>query len=354
MEVMTMKGFWGKLKKNWITIWLITTLVAVGSLVAYAAYTGINSVKRVVSMTDSAGVLFSSNSMQSYRGEAIPFRHISTTQEKGYYTYNLTVCDYAQSDPLTRYVSQDGIPYNLTAQLCIRINGVCYPLDDTNVPDDVRTDAASKTYSIQYVSDGGENVASGNTVFSLNGGELVNFNSQLIRPQVAGESIPNGTNKYAIVFDKCELEGEQPYDYYIKLTANPTNGDASLDRLACYLYLTQSSAVDSSWNGRLLETDNTSDYDAYNYILQGSGSGIITVRWNSNYLDVSEIFLAENNLTVLEEDVDGETWKKFELPVGETEGSAKANRYEIQLYKNNQNGNYDDVLNYISSSYTVN
>ena len=349
-----MKKLFRDLKKHWITVWLFVAVVAVGAFVAYAAYTGIYSVKRVVSMTDPAGVLFSSNSMQAYSGSAIPIRHISTSQESGNYTYNLTVCDFAQSDPLTRYVSDNGIKYDLTAQLCVKINGVYYSLDENSVPQDIKTHALGRNYSIQYVSDGGDDVTTGTPV-SLTDGNVVSFPSHLIKPQGTENATANGTNKYAIVFDEYELGDEQTNDYYIKLTAHPTNGDSTLQDLACYLYLTKSVIVDSAWSGKLQETGDTSDYDAYNYIIEGVGTGTVTVRWNSSFIDVSEFFIAQNGLTVFlePEDEHGHIWKYFNLPVGEATGSSKADRYEIQLYKNNLTGDYSNVSTYIRSSYTA-
>lgn len=349
-----MKKLFKIIKKHWITVWLIIAVVAVITASMYftfAAYTGIFSVKRVVSTTASAGILFSSNSMQKYASvDTISSRHITTSQASGNYTYNLTVCDFAQADPLTRYMSENGITYDMTAQLYVKINGYYYPVNDTaNVSAAIKADAANRAFSIKYISDGGEDVSAENSVISLGNGQMYTYSSQVIRPQVTGSAIPNGTNKYAVVFDEYELGDNQTIDYYVKVTATPTNG-AALDPIACYLYLTKSVTADAAWSGRLQETGNTSDYDAYNYILEGSGTGSVTVRWNSNYIDVSEIFIAQNNITVFTEEADGngDIWKHFDLNVDNT-----TNRFEIQLYKNNEGGDYSSVLTYINCSYTA-
>lgn len=356
-----MNKFFRKLKKHWITVWLIMAVIAVGAFVAIASYTGIYSVKRVVSTKPAAGVLFSSNSMQGYSSaESIPSRHISTSQSEGDYTYTLTVCDFAQADPLTRYVSDTGIPYNMTAQLYVRVNSNYYPVNDpdpSHVSNAIKTDAGNKNFSIQFVSDGGESAGSGSdtTVYNLNTGAEVVYSSELIRPQASGSVIPNGTNKYEIIFDKYELTDNQIYDYYIKLTAHPTNNDATLQDIACYLYLTRSVAMDSAWSGRLQETNDTADYDAYNYILEGSGTGTVTFSWNSNYIEVSEIFLAQNGLTVEteQEDAHGNVWKHFDMEVGHENNGVTVNRYEIQLYKNNSSGDYSNVSSYIKKPVYV-
>lgn len=356
-----MNKLFRKLKKHWITVWLTVAAIAVGAFVAFASYTGIYSVKRVVSTKSAAGVLFSSNSMQGYSSaDSIPSRHISTSQSEGDYTYTLTVCDFAQTDPLTRYVSDTGIPYILTAQLYVRVNGNYYPVNDSDlshVSNAIKTDAGNRNFSIKYVSDGGDSPdANADTAeHSLNTGAEIRYGSELIRPQVSGSSIPNGTNKYEIVFDEYELDDNQVYDYYIKLTAHPTNNDAALQDIACYLYLTKSVAVDSAWSGRLQETTNAAAYDAYNYILEGSGTGKVTFSWNSKYIEVSEIFLAQNNLTVNAEEADeqGNVWKHFDMEVGRENNGVTINRYEIQLYKNNPSGDYSNVSGYIKKPVYV-
>ncbi len=360
-----MKKFFKKLKKYWITVWLVVAVAAVSVFVVYASYTGIYSVKRVVSTKASAGVLFSSNSMQSYSGDAIPSRHITTSQESGAYTYNLTVCDFAQVDPTTRYTSNDGIPYTLTAQLYVKMGGTTYyPVSDTtHVSEEVRNDAKDRNFSIRYSSDGGDDVTSSNESISLvddinDDGkrfDVVTYANTRIRPKVEGREIPNGTNKYAITFDGYELTDNQTYDYYVKVVAEPTNGDAALEKIACYLYLTKTVTANAAWSGRLQETGDTSGYDAYNFVVEGTGLGTVKVRWNSNFIDVNEIFIAQNDLQVFDETTNGQEngWKYFELKVGKEVSGTVISRYEIQLYKNNTDGDYSNVSTYISCTYTA-
>ena len=344
-----MKDFFKELKKHWITVWLVAAVLAVGAFVVFAAYTGIYSVKRVVSTTASSGMLFSSNSMETFATTIEP-RHITTSQSSGSYTYNLTVNDFSQSDLMTRYVSANGLVYTLTAQLCVKLNGSYYPISDTeHVSDAIRTHAASIQFDIQYASDGGTDVSASNAKQSLSGGDVITYTHHVILPS------GNGTNKYAITFDEYELADVQEYDYYVKLKAEPLDS-SSLEPIACYLYLTKSLPHDSAWTGRLQETSNLASYDAYNYIIEGSGEGTVTVRWNSAYIDINEIFLANNSLTVVTEDKDanGNVYKHFELSVGHADDDGVIiNRYELQLYKNNGNGDYSNVPNWISCAYVA-
>ena len=58
-----MKAFLRKMKKHWITLWLVTVSVILGAFATYAIYTEVSSIKRVVTTKASPKELFSSNCM---------------------------------------------------------------------------------------------------------------------------------------------------------------------------------------------------------------------------------------------------------------------------------------------------
>ena len=61
-----MKKVLSAIRKNWIKLWLIAAiLLSAGALATYAAYTEVQSVKRVVSTWETSNVLFSSNNMKA-------------------------------------------------------------------------------------------------------------------------------------------------------------------------------------------------------------------------------------------------------------------------------------------------
>ena len=51
------------LRKNWILVWLLIVCLMLGSLVAFGAYTGVTTAKRVVSLSSHDGILFTSKYM---------------------------------------------------------------------------------------------------------------------------------------------------------------------------------------------------------------------------------------------------------------------------------------------------
>lgn len=119
-----MKTILRKLAKYWTTIWLILAISAAVGLAVLGAYTGLNSVKHVLSTQAPVGVLFSSNSLKTST--------ISNTQRLSSRQYDITVCNYEQIK--AAQPNQEDIIYNLTASLQVR-DGNTYKelseLDDT-------------------------------------------------------------------------------------------------------------------------------------------------------------------------------------------------------------------------------
>ena len=97
------------IKKNWISVWLVTVIaISAGIAITYAAYTEVSVVKRVVSTKESEGELFSSNCMR----QDLSSRMLSTSQ------YTVTVCNYDQDKLLTFSPAQ--ITYDFYAELQVK------------------------------------------------------------------------------------------------------------------------------------------------------------------------------------------------------------------------------------------
>lgn len=113
--------------------------------------------------------------------------------------------------------------------------------------------------------------------------------------------------------------------------------------------------VTASWDGNLVEQNtDTKDYDFYNYVITGSGSGKLDIMWDSEYFYVSDFFFNTslsgvsfyNNITT-PETISGSTWKKVTIEVNSTDISDGQggtidgrSRYELQLFKVKSNTPY--------------
>ena len=105
----TVKKILKFIKKNWISVWLVTVIaISAGIAITYAAYTEVSVVKRVVSTKESEGELFSSNCMR----QDLSSRMLSTSQ------YTVTVCNYDQDKLLTFSPAQ--ITYDFYAELQVK------------------------------------------------------------------------------------------------------------------------------------------------------------------------------------------------------------------------------------------
>lgn len=336
------ENFKKRLKKHWALLWLICALSAVGAFVVFASYTGVNSVKRVVSTRASSSILFSSNSLKSS----------ATSQRLSSNIYTITVCNFAQDN--IAEINPDPITYTVNAYLAVKVGENYVKLSDyladTNVSVADKavytTDLSGRTYSIEMITDDG-----GETDFDtvVNLVTSSNYSASITKYCTLRGGI-SSTDSFKIVLDEKELEGTEP-EFYIYVEADPSS-PATLSTIYNRLCAAQSTADAASWTGTLVESDCfTVDYDFYNYVLTGSGVGTVDVLWNPDMFEINNFFFSnmsgnefvlydsngdvtENTSTGSEiKDVTGDAehnnWKMATLKVDSTE----INRYQIQLYK---------------------
>ncbi len=203
-----------KAKVSWITIWLIAAVVAFSGIVAYAAYTRVTAVKRVVSTRAGAGVLFSSNYMSNGMKPQVSLEYGDYEEfldDGTNPTYNMTVCNYSQGDKATWYVAND-IHYQITATL--RLNEK-YTADDLPEGDELigtykpatASDLGDLKFGIKYASDSdytyfsSDNLTSDNSTMTI---ELPASGSYVLSKTEAS------SNMFSILFDKSELMRNAP------------------------------------------------------------------------------------------------------------------------------------------------
>ena len=319
------RTFIDRLKKHWTLVWLICVVLMSVSFISFGAYTGLKSVKRVVTTKKAASSLelFSSNCMKK---EQIS-KMITSNQ------YSVSVCNYDQSDPLT--VNSSDINYTFTVGLAVRVG------DDYKLMSELQTEnpslyneklalLAGKTYSVQQTENDGSSVT----------GSVIELNASNLSYVYSGQSLAKdrtSTDRFQITFDQSELTSSTP-NFYIYVSADNT-GD-STSALECFLFASPSSNEASAWKGELLESG---DKSFYNYIVSGSGIGTVYVFYDPAYFEINP-FLVDTLPTGIA--TDRETyysagdphngWKLLELDVDSTE----QNRYEIQLYKTQRDTSY--------------
>ena len=340
------------IKKHWIMFWMVCSLIGVGTFIGFASYTGVSSVKRVASTRPSTKVLFSSNVLKSQ----------ATSQRLSTQEYTITVCNYDQKDSTD--VNQNPITYEMTAYLVIKKGETNY-IKVSDYMNDESVSAADKayyqskldgkTYSIQMVGDDTDSSYTGTLVNLVS--EAGYSTTITDRCTLAGAA--KSTDQFKIRFDDQERTVTEPI-FYIYVEAHPTSPSA-LSTIFNRLGTAQSTADAASWQGKLIETDCQSvDYDFYNYVLTGSGVGTVDIMWDPNKFEPNDFFFSElsGNEFVLYDSNGNETensgsiiktfsnekhinWKMATLKVDSTD----TNRYQIQLYKINEEMSYTGDAN---------
>lgn len=337
-----MKAFWTKFrnnlknmgKKQWILLSAFVVFLTVTGVAAYAAYTRVNVVKRVVSTGEGVGSLFASDYMSS----------TVTMMTKKTFSDNtvapsVTVSVFNYPYPKKSAYRKDATAYTLTTVLK-RTDGAGNYYDLTS---EEINGLASLDYYVTY---------KGTTFKFGTGGSVTKTFSNC---SVSGGDFHSDT--FVVQFDRGELADAVPKMYCIQMTATPQ--DTELPVLSGYVMAKYIRTASGGWTGKLERLDGSKDYDAYNYILEGNGVGKITFKWNPDYVTINQSFLQnkENTFYIGGQNVtgsaaltesavptDGNGMKSLTVVVNAT----LRGRYEVQFYKVDA-AEYDYSTNAISA-----
>ncbi|MBE6874866.1 MAG: hypothetical protein E7493_13335 [Ruminococcus albus] len=338
-----MKTVLNKLKKHWITVWLVIAAMIFGTFVSYAIYTEVSSVKRVVTTKSAPKVLFSSNCMYNTTYE----RRMPAEE------FNVNVCNYDQNSP--DMPNSVDINYILTAQLRVKYNGTIMTFselrnalgEDTAAYNSYVTKAEG--YSIGKAQDN-------NSAGIIASPDMDNFSDHsssdytiVYGSAEAYEVLDGGSSsidKFKVIVPASDFEKTDP-EFYVYVEAEP-QGDSSLTPISTLLYGSKNIVITASWSGTLAERNtNKIDYDFYNYVITGSGSGTLDIMWDPEWFEVNDFFFSNysgvnfkdgNNIPSEISDGEHNGWNKVTIEVNSA-NSGKS-RYEMQLYKKKENVSY--------------
>ena len=320
------KGAIKKITKYQVTIWMLISVFTLCSvLIGYSAYNGTADVKRVVSTQASSSTRFSSNYME---GGELVVKNLRTTAD-GDYICNVTVCNYDQLDLasparalITYSFTAELVKYNLSSSQYEKVTAV-----------QMKDEVNAKTFYVQKYLDDNEPV---------NGAAQNNLNTGSFSYTYSGETLAGEeTHKdsFDICFDSTEVAKAVP-DLFVRVSAIPTAESVQLNgtlpTLSCVISISKGRTVETGWHGNLDES-NTSNYDAYNLVIEGSGSGTIDIQWDNREFTINPAFIINNSAKLTPEtDAEAEGWRTVTLTVNSTE----QNRYLVQFYKKKANTDY--------------
>ena len=327
-------------KKNWIMIWLIVAALFFAGIITYAAYTRITIAKRVVSTGQSSGIPFASDVLkQSGRTKRASYSQNNVDPIEHVYIFNYPY-------PRKSSYGREETIYDLTVSLGTLNNNEFIALSGTEL-----ADLSNKYKIVDTVT--GEEFVFGTTE---NGVRIVEHTFE-------GRSIAGGNyNSYGfdLYFDPAELTAAVPKGYCMKLIATPA--DSEYPTLEGCVMVRYSETDPSGWWGELEPLDSSDEYDGYNYILKGIGTGKLTFRWNADEVTINQQFLHNKDVrfyiggTYL---YGNDSLSESDLSTnnGMTEltvcvDSTHRSRYDIQFYKvkiNPSEHEYDNenISNYI-------
>ena len=363
-----MKRF-GKLKKtakkagiSWVTIWMIVAALILTGLIGYASYTGVTKVKRVISTKAGAGLLFSSNYMTTGTLTSIEYGNYSDYLDGNgdplltNPTYTMNVCNYSQGDKATWYTSSN-INYTVKAELLLNERytaAEAEALGNASLEGEYKVpstaDIGTKQFGIKYTSDDSFQYFSGSNL-TIN---LPSTGTYSLNKSAAT------ADDFIILIDKSELQNNAP-TFWIKLTATPASvAGGEVEVIDGYMGLCKNASGEVNWTGVIGDEDYTSkDYDAYNYIISGNGSGTFYFAWDDDKVKPNEFALLNYGsgstplTTATMSDWSGfkqypsgpaavtgsDNWKYLTIKVD----SSELARYEFQLYKTSGD-NYSSVI----------
>ncbi|MBO4732933.1 MAG: hypothetical protein J5662_00500 [Clostridia bacterium] len=286
---------------------ILCVLLVVLCTATYAVFTSVRSVQRTIAAYDTEGDRFSSNFL--LKGNSRDnIRTVYTTGTTLPAVSVVTICNYQQGRQTLPF--PDPITYTLTARL------VKY--DESNVEKYVPVNAAYLTsesltgYTVTVSCDG---VTKTLGVSNLSDSFTASFTGGV-----------SDSDAYTVSF--CTDFAVNEPNLYLEMIATPTSGLLPTLRGVFKPDLRASGATDY-WTGEFRDDSNIapSQYDGYNYLVTGAGSGTATVAWNSSKVVISDVS-RDLLLSITGATQDGNS---ITFPVD----SDIESRYDLQFYKVN-------------------
>lgn len=306
------------IKKQWITLWLIAVSLSLICVVTFAAYKDAdNRIKRVFVASKEITSFFTSNYLVSGQNHNAVCFNENDAKSFGVYIRNY--------DPSSSGVHEGPITYSLTAKLA-HIN--CNDYDTTTDAD--KLDIWNENSMSISITDGTHSI-------TLSGSTITDSISSIVLPdsdpQTGAQGGKRNTHEWTVTFNNVPLGS----DYCVTLIATPDDGTGSIQStLGISEYPVYKN---DGWTCSIADDKNEliSSYDAFNYVLTGSGGTSVKFSYDSSKLEINPVFCTYNSEAVLNNSYQGSksgdhtNWKTVVITVGNN------TRYDIQMYKVNSN-----------------
>ena len=274
------------IRNNWIAAWLIIVLISLTSVVSYAAYTGTTTAKRVISLSNRDGILFSSRYMSKSGTDMQPilFNYPEDTTPSTP-SIMIDVCNYDANSNVygsnfsyklkARLVHNDGSVITSSEWAAISSQPTAYKISYQSV--------SSSTLSEDYVA-------------GLSSTELTLTNVFQFVPSGSGQEYQfNGSDKTRYLF-KAEFDVNDIINansaYGIEVVAEVSGQHSDLSDLSGKLRVIKGgTSTESTWSGKYMdETEGRTpaNYDGINYQLSGNAVGNVMLKFRSDCVEIDK------------------------------------------------------------------
>ncbi|MBP5312435.1 MAG: hypothetical protein J6112_06355 [Clostridia bacterium] len=279
-----------------------SALVIAGLVAAVlAAFTNSLKAQRTIAAYDEFGDRFSSNYLLKSSSED-NVRIIYTTSAESRATAVVNICNYEQGKTVH---NDSDVTYTLTARF-------------------VKWDNTLQEYVAAAAADVGAYTA---TVVK-EGGTLA-LNSSNTSASFTGEFLSgSGINKnvYTLSFDPSFISGRP--NLYVEMVAEPV-GSGNPTLRGIFKPELRATGASNHWTGEFRDdtASDPADYDGFNYLVTGMGSGTCSITWDTTKVTLSD----ESIRTLLKISGAVLTTDTITFPVDSNDNS----RFDLQFYKVN-------------------
>lgn len=322
-------------KRNIAIVALI--LLAIMALIggSYAAYTSLDSVRRVITTSDDENLLpFSSNYMYSVVKTESTLSttpiSVSVTDETTR-DVTITVCNYPQTN--ISLVNDNNISYVFSAKLVKKGTSEGITSKTTIEGVDDRTIDGSAIVNSYHIRKSGTSEGQN---FAEDG--MVSFNQSTLSGGILT------TDSYVLTVPVTYMEYVDVLVYAIP-SSNESYSATDNYYLASRISTAIISNAASKWTGTYIDdhVQSPKQLSGFNYEISGTNTGRITLTWNTNYVDLSPYFTevdmkytksdGDQTSFIVSDSMDENTGiRTLVFTVGAEEQS---NSYQLQFYRTN-------------------
>lgn len=317
----------------------IVAIITVG-LISFGAYTNSLRAQRTVAAYESIRDKFSSNYLlrEPTTGVYDNDKIIYVTSENAVPSIVVSVCNYPQGRQIKFY--EENISYDLTMEYYRLVNDEYVKVTDPSYITGISSEDTDD-YAVT-LSTTGDNPA---VVLSISPSTLSGSSSSSF-VLTGGLS---SSDTYTLSFGKDFVK--QDANLFVKVTATPTDNRFAL--LSCiFKAALRAEGEQKNWTGAFNDSSDVSPalYDGFNFRITGTGSGIVTLTWDTNHLDlssVSKIEILSNSGTISDPDSNGVATAEF--PVD----SDVQSLYDFQFYLTGgvEGLDWDDINDIVTFKY---